>query len=209
MKDDDSKVWRGTTLEQRSHARRERLLEAGLEIFGTTGYATSTVSGICSAANVSTRTFYELFGERADLIEAIYLRVIEDIRARIEQLPAPTAVGVDQWTKDAVRAVVGPLLADLRVCQVIEIEVVGLSPHLEELRRVSTLAIAQTLESVQVALSGEAMSSPAVRQQVGVFIVGGITETLVAYMRTPASERQPPDELLDMVTAVILRVLVG
>jgi hypothetical protein len=53
------------------------------------------------------------------------------------------------------------------------------------------------------------MSSPAVRQQVGVFIVGGITETLVAYMRTPAGQRQTPDELLDMVTAVILRVLVG
>lgn len=209
MADDESKVWRGTTLEQRSHARRERLLEAGLEIFGTTGYATSTVSGICSAANVSTRTFYELFAERVDLIEAIYVRVIDDIRARIEQLPPPTVVGVERWTKDAVRAVVGPLLADLRVCRVIEIEVVGLSPHIEELRRVSTLAIAQTLESVQIALAGQAMASPAVRQQVGVFIVGGITETLVAYMRTPARERQSPDELLEVVTAVILRVLVG
>ena len=67
----DDRVWRGSTLEQRSDERRERLMSAGLEIFGTTGYQSSTVSGICSAAKVSTRTFYELFDQRADLLEAI------------------------------------------------------------------------------------------------------------------------------------------
>lgn len=201
------RLWRGSTSEQRNDERRERLLAEGLEIFGTTGYHSSTVSGICSAAGVSTRTFYELFGQRSDLIEAIYAQVIDQVRRDIEDLPTPTVAGVVQWARDAVRAVVGPLLADLRVCQVIEIEVVGLSPQIEERRRQSTLAIAQTLDAVQRALAADAQPSQADRELVGVFVVGGITESLVAYMRTAPDERRSPEELLDALTAIILRVL--
>lgn len=204
------RVWRGSTLEQRSDERRERLMAAGLEIFGTTGYQTSTVSGICAAAKVSTRTFYELFDQRADLLEAIYTRVTDRIRDDIEHLPTPTASGVAEWTRDAVRAVVGPLLADLRACQVIEIEVVGLTPQIEERRRQTTLAIAQALDAVQLALAATSSArrpSPADRTLVGVFVVGGISECLVAHLRTAPDVRRPAGDLLDVMADVIVKVL--
>jgi len=201
----EDRTWRGSTLEQRSDERRERLMSAGLEIFGTTGYQTSTVSGICAAAKVSTRTFYELFDQRADLLEAIYTRVTDQIRFDIEQLPTPTAAGIESWARDAVRAVVGPVLDDLRACQIIEIEVVGLTPQIEERRRQTTLAIAQALDAVQLALA--APEAPADRTLVGVFVVGGITESLVAYLRTPPDARRPTAELLDSITEVVVKVL--
>ncbi|WP_310529042.1 TetR/AcrR family transcriptional regulator [Nocardioides sp.] len=204
-----AKVWRGSTSEQRSDERRQRLLVAGLEIFGTTGYHSSTVSGLCSAATVSTRTFYELFNQRADLLEAIYAQVTDQIRVDIEQLPTPTVADIEQWAGDAVRAVVGPLLADLRACQIIEIEVVGLSEQIEERRRQTTLAIAQGLDAVQLALTDPAAPQPsrADRELVGVFVVGGISESLVAHLRTPPADRRSAEELLDMMTAILLRVL--
>lgn len=204
------RVWRGSTLEQRSDERRERLMDAGLEIFGTTGYQTSTVSGICTAAKVSTRTFYQLFDQRADLLEAIYARVTEQISEDIAHLPPPTGDGLEQWARDAVQAVVGPLLADLRACQVIEIEVVGVTPQIEERRRLTTSAIAQALDGVQVALADQASTprpTQAERDLVGVFVVGGINETLVAHLRTPPAARWAPAELLDAMTQVIMRLL--
>lgn len=206
----EDRVWRGSTLEQRSDERRERLMVAGLEIFGTTGYQSSTVSGICSAAKVSTRTFYELFDQRADLLEAVYTRVTDQIRAEIEHLPTPTAAGVEAWARDAVRAVVGPLLADLRACQVIEIEVVGLTPQIEERRRQTTLAIAQALDAVQLALAdpkAKRQQTSAGRALVGIFVVGGISECLVAHLRTDAGVRRPADDLLEVMTEIILKVL--
>jgi AcrR family transcriptional regulator len=208
--DATDRLWRGSTPEQRLDERRERLLAAGLEVFGTTGYQTSTVSGICSAAGVSTRTFYELFDQRSDLLEAIYVQVTDRIRTHIEHLPTPTVDGIEQWARDAVRAVVGPLLTDLRACQIIEIEVVGLTPQIEERRRQTTLAIAQTLDAVQQALGAPTNARPptrADRELVGVFIVGGITESLVAHLRTPPDSRRPPGALLDAMTAIILKVL--
>lgn len=206
----DDRVWRGSTLEQRSDERRERLMAAGLEIFGTTGYQSSTVSGICSAAKVSTRTFYELFDQRTDLLEAIYARVTDQIRADIERLPTPTLVDIEHWAHSAVRAVVGPLLADLRACQVIEIEVVGLTPQIEERRRQTTLAIAQALDVVQLALADPSVRrqpTGADREMVGVFVVGGISESLVAYLRTPPAARMTPARLLDATTEIILKLL--
>lgn len=202
-------LWRGSTPEQRKDERRERLLAEALEIFGTTGYHSSTVSGICSAAGVSTRTFYELFDQRADVIEALYARVVDQIRADIEALPPPTIPGIERWARNAVDAVVGPLLADLRVCRVVEIEIVGLSPQIEARRRRANLAIAQTLDSVQQALAADDRPSRAEREFVGVFVVGGITETLVAHMRTPPSERRSADELLDALTVIIVKILMS
>lgn len=205
----DSKLWRGSTPEQRNDERRERLLAEGLEIFGTTGYHSSTVSGICSAAGVSTRTFYELFAQRADLIEAIYAQVVDQIRADIDALPPPSLDGLEQWAREAVGAVVGPLLADLRICQVVEIEVVGLTPQIEDRRRRANLAIAQALDAVQQVLAPDSRTSQADRELVGVFVVGGITEALVAYMRTPTSERRSTEELLDALTGIIVKILVA
>lgn len=205
----DSKLWRGSTPEQRNDERRERLLAEGLEIFGTTGYHSSTVSGICSAAGVSTRTFYELFAQRADLIEAIYTQVVDQIRADIDALPPPSLDGLEQWAREAVGAVVGPLLADLRICQVVEIEVVGLTPQIEDRRRRANLAIAQALDAVQQVLAPNSRTSQADRELVGVFVVGGITEALVAYMRTPPRERRSADEVLDALTGIIVKILVA
>lgn len=205
----ERQLWRGSTPEQRKDERRERLLSEALEIFGTSGYHSSTVSGICSAAGVSTRTFYELFDQRADLIEALYVRVVDQVRADIEALPPPTIAGIETWARDAVGAVVGPLLADLRVCRVVQIEVVGLSPQIEERRRRANLAIARTLDPVQQALAAHQGSALVDREFVGVFVVGGITETLVAHMRTPPSERRSADELLDALTAIIVKILMS
>lgn len=206
----EDRVWRGSTLEQRSDERRDRLMSAGLEIFGTTGYHSSTVSGICAAAKVSTRTFYELFDQRAALLEAIYTGVTDQIRADIEQLPTPTAAGIDTWARDAVRAVVGPVLGDLRACRIIEIEVVGLTPQIEERRRTTTLAIAHALDAVQLALaaaSSQRQPTRADRALVGVFVVGGISESLVAYLRTPPDARVPTAVLLDAITEIVVKVL--
>ena len=52
---------RGLDAQQRLDERRRLLLDAGLELFGTAGYAATSVEQLCQAAYVSTRSFYELF----------------------------------------------------------------------------------------------------------------------------------------------------
>lgn len=61
---------------ERKQARRERLIEAGLDAFGTTGFASSSIERLCARASVSTRYFYDEFASREDLLQAVYDEVL-------------------------------------------------------------------------------------------------------------------------------------
>src|ERR1700733_12132177 len=65
-------MWRGQSPAQRSAVRCQQLLAAGLEVFGTCGWQQSTVRGICAAAGLSERYFYESFTSRDELLPAVY-----------------------------------------------------------------------------------------------------------------------------------------
>lgn len=65
----------GRTAAERRADRRERLLTAGLELFGTDGYARTPIERICATAGVSTRNFYEEFTGREALLMALHDRV--------------------------------------------------------------------------------------------------------------------------------------
>lgn len=64
--------WRGTSADQRSDERRQRLLASGYDIVGQYGIAALTVRAVCSAANVGPRYFSESFADIGELLAAIY-----------------------------------------------------------------------------------------------------------------------------------------
>ncbi|HMJ15220.1 MAG TPA: TetR/AcrR family transcriptional regulator, partial [Polyangiaceae bacterium] len=66
----------GRAPEERKQDRRERLLEAGLDLFGTIGYTQTSIERLCARAGVTTRHFYEEFGSRESLLKAVYDQVI-------------------------------------------------------------------------------------------------------------------------------------
>lgn len=70
-----SRVWGGTTLDARRDARRERLLDVGIDLLGTQGSAAVTVRAVCRAAQLTDRYFYESFPDRDALLVAVYDRV--------------------------------------------------------------------------------------------------------------------------------------
>ncbi|MDN6605825.1 TetR/AcrR family transcriptional regulator, partial [Brevibacterium sp.] len=57
-------LWRGTSRADRDGARRERLLEAALELYGTLGFRGTSIQALCQESGVSSRSFYELFPAR-------------------------------------------------------------------------------------------------------------------------------------------------
>ncbi len=57
----------GIDADQRRKERREKFLAAGLEAFGTLGYAKATIKGICQLAGLTEPYFYESFENKEDL----------------------------------------------------------------------------------------------------------------------------------------------
>lgn len=75
--------FRGLSLEERQNERREKLIEAGLQIYGTQGFFSVTVRDICNEAKLTERYFYESFKRSEELFKTIYLRLIEQLQQTI------------------------------------------------------------------------------------------------------------------------------
>lgn len=77
------RLWQGQTPDAREADRRERLVEAGLDLVGHHGVAALTMRAACREAAVGPRYFYDLFATREELLEAVYDEAVGRIRGRI------------------------------------------------------------------------------------------------------------------------------
>jgi AcrR family transcriptional regulator len=125
----------GKSAPERRAQRREQLLDAGLELFGTEGYSTTTIEALCARAGLNPRYFYEQFASREQLLGAVYKR-------HVEQVLTVVGVGIEQAGPDAaarlragLTAFVESTLADERGARVNYFEMVGVSRELDTLRR--------------------------------------------------------------------------
>lgn len=75
--------FKGLSLEQRQSERREKLIEAGLQVYGTQGFFSVTVRDVCNEAKLTERYFYESFKRSEELFKTIYLRLIEQLQKNI------------------------------------------------------------------------------------------------------------------------------
>jgi AcrR family transcriptional regulator len=102
--------------EDRVAERRRRLLDAGLELFGTRGVAAVGVGDVCREAGLTKRYFYESFPSIDELVEA----VIEDVLERLTEVVAPLINERD--VRPALVAVWEALLADARLVRLLIVE---------------------------------------------------------------------------------------
>lgn len=73
------RLYGGVSKEERERQRRERLVQAALEVFGEQGYHASTVRDICRQAELTSRYFYESFDGMEALFEAVYVSVSREL----------------------------------------------------------------------------------------------------------------------------------
>ncbi|HWC81126.1 MAG TPA: TetR/AcrR family transcriptional regulator [Pseudonocardiaceae bacterium] len=128
----------GRTAQARRADRRDRLLAAGLELFGTNGFRATSIDRLCSAANVSTRNFYEEFISREALLIALYDQVnTEALRAVYGALSIAEEQQLNTAARlaTAITAYVHTTSDDPRWTRINYVEVVGVSPEVEAHRQ--------------------------------------------------------------------------
>ncbi|MFE0511406.1 TetR/AcrR family transcriptional regulator [Streptomyces sp. NPDC058964] len=126
----------GKSAQQRQAERRQRFLDAALRLFGDTpGFRATTVASLSEAAGLSTRQFYEEFRTLEDVLAALHLQV--NGWAETAVLAAGTgAAGLPLAERAAAifRAYAANVTADPRRIRITFVEIIGVSPRLEEQR---------------------------------------------------------------------------
>jgi AcrR family transcriptional regulator len=172
--------------------RLELLLDAALQLYGTDGYARSSVQGVCARAGVRARDFDEHFGGPEDLLEALYERIVTDVMEAVVAAAAIAPLTVEEQSRAALSAFISTLLADERKARVALIEVVGVSARLERRRRETLRGFAEFAEGQRAALidAGQAADKPL--GSWAIMLVGAVNELLVDCMyrdEPPAIDR--------------------
>lgn len=132
---DDGRRYGGMTAAERSEERRLRLLDAGLELFGTRGYAATTIEQLCAEARLNPRYFYAEVDSREALLQAVYDRHVEEVLGAVLAAIAAGPADPRGRLTVALRTFIDGSLADERAARVNYFEMVGVSPDLERRRR--------------------------------------------------------------------------
>ncbi|WP_020520816.1 TetR/AcrR family transcriptional regulator [Catelliglobosispora koreensis] len=196
----------GRSAEERRTERREKLIEAALELFGTEGYAATSIEKLCATAGVSTRNFYQEFSGREDLLLAVHGQITERAVAGIAELlssleNAPLAVRISKAVTEYVRLTAG----DPRVARVAYVELVGVSQTVEEHRlswRAKWSALMEA-EAARAASRGEAVTRDFHLSTVA--IMGAVNELVYHWStkRTDASRETVTAELTRLIMALL------
>ena len=179
---DNGRTWRGQTIEERQADRRERLIEAGIELFGTKGYANTPVKAICEEAGLTERYFYEAFEDREDLLDAIYSIVLTNCRQATLDAIRDSEQNLEASMRAGLTAFARELTRDPRRARIQEIEIVGVSPEMERKRRDSIHAFAQLVADHTRELGGRDEIGPLRLDVIALGLVGSVNEQLIDYV---------------------------
>jgi AcrR family transcriptional regulator len=126
----------GKSAEERQAERRRRFLAAALQLFGDTpGYRATTVAALSEAAGLSTRQFYEEFRTLEDVLAALHLQVNDWAEhAVVAALGNADDLPLAERAAAIFRAYAASVTVDPRRVRITFVEIIGVSPRLEEQR---------------------------------------------------------------------------
>ncbi|WP_201265164.1 TetR/AcrR family transcriptional regulator [Rhodococcus sp. P1Y] len=187
----------GMSADDRAADRRARLLEAGLDVFSTTGAAGATMTAICAQAKLTERYFYESFTSRDDLLRSVVDAVSEEIKsAALAALHSP-ADTVEQQVRQAIAAFVSVLTEDRRKGRVAMIESLAVD-SLRTHRRESMRDFAHLVAEQARDLYGDRAWPQQQSEINGLLFIGGLAELVIAWLNDEIDVT--PEQIVDAAT---------
>jgi AcrR family transcriptional regulator len=176
-----TRAYRGVSAEARRAARRERLIEAGLERFGTLGYHRTTVRDLCAEARLTERYFYESFDGREELIVAVFAKVAGEVAERIVAAVAAALRDPRALARAAIRAAIVYVTDDPRRARILLLEAAGSVPELERRRREIVSDYARIVQRTQRDLLGPGAPTATDARLTSLAIVASLAELILEW----------------------------
>ena len=202
----------GLAMEERVAARRARFIEAGVELFGTQGFRGATVRGVCAAAGLTDRYFYESFPTLEALLAAVYCSLKDGFAARLTQ----ESFTSEDWRGDLAaieRQVTAAYelwfdtVRDPRFARIVLVEVLGVSREMDTLYEDSARAMAAlTIAPLSATHPTLKLSKPR-RELLGRALVGAALQ--VAKMWMTGGYRLPRRDVVRTCVLVAMGTLVA
>ena len=189
------RMYAGRSAEERGTSRREAMVDAGLELFGTRPYRDVNVADVVAVSGQTRRAFYQAFSNLEELLRAVERERVTD-RA-VERL-AGYATGVSDWStaRAVLHEMIGFFEEDPRRARVAFVTVVGVSDEMERHRRDSFDVLADGLAQLAGSQLGP---SPSERRLAALGLLGAMSELMTQRQRPDPVPRSAVTEELERV----------
>lgn len=114
--------FKGLSLAERKQVRREKLIEAGIEVYGKQGFFSVTVKDVCNEAKLTERYFYESFKKSEHLFQSIFLQLIEQLENTVMQAILAAAPDLNLMVRSGLTALFELLKNDPRMARIIYVD---------------------------------------------------------------------------------------
>ena len=135
--DTAARPYGGVSGPARVAARRARLINAAVELYGTRGYASTGVKDICRQAGVTDRYFYESFRNSAELFAAAFDHATGELVTRIAGAVAGVPASPEDQARAAIETFVRALADDPRTSRLLFVEPATVGRDVEDHVRAS------------------------------------------------------------------------
>ncbi|EIE99434.1 TetR/AcrR family transcriptional regulator [Saccharomonospora glauca] len=191
------RTWAGTTLADRRATRRQQLLDAGLDLLGTSAGTAVSVRAVCRNAQLTERYFYENFTDRDDLVVAVYDHVVSLAHRTLVEAVENAGPEPRARAEAAVSAFATLALDDPRKGRVLL-----LAPLADPaLRRIGAQRLPMFAELVSEQLSDRVDDED--RTMTATALVGGLANLFIAYLSGTL------DVTRERLTAHCVRLVLG
>lgn len=182
-------------------------MRAGLEVFGDEGYRNSSIAKVCATADVVRAQFYEHFTNREDLLVAVYDWIQAEAQADVVTalMAAPADAGIEERARAAMTAFTRSVGNDPRRAAIMFVEIVGVSPRVEERRIARRELWAEFLRYEMQRALGESFVPPGGYSSAAAGFIGALMG-LIHHWST-AGGGADPDDVIEVATRFLVSLI--
>ncbi|MFF9060631.1 TetR/AcrR family transcriptional regulator [Streptomyces sp. NPDC014882] len=197
----------GRSAAERQAERRRRFLDAALRLFGDApGYRSTTVAALSEAAGLSTRQFYEEFRTLEDVLAALHLQV-NDLaeEAVVAAFAAARDLPLAERVAALFHAYADNVTADPRRIRITFVEIVGVSPRMEEQRLARRARWVELICAEADAAAGRGEAAPRDHRLAATAFIGSVNGLLHDWSagRVDATLDEVVDELVRQLLGIL------
>jgi AcrR family transcriptional regulator len=188
--------------EQRLADRRERLMTAAYTLYAKPGFAATTIERLCSEARISNRAFYECFGGREELLQALHQRCVEESLSVVAKALQEAPDTLEGRVRAGIRAYIEFATADWRRARIMHVEVRRSGDVLSMSRQ---RAIESFARIIQEAAADFPQDPHVNRRLLALGAIGALQELIIEWL---LAEPQPAiDDLVATAVHIFMRSL--
>ena len=195
--------FRGVPAEERRAVRREKLIDACLNVIDRDGLAGLKVSAVCQEAGLTERYFYESFSNRDDALVALFAEFGRQTYAKAVKALAAAPLDLHERSRVVASILMDALLEDPRKARAY-VEAIGAEP-LRELRMSYSRSYAKLLADNMIEVySLDPHRDARILEVRSLILMAGTAEMVVHWLAGDLDATR--DELVDQCTRMCVAV---